>query len=125
MITVRVGRHEFFTREGSNLRCTVPITFAQAALGDTIEVPGLEGTFQYTIPEGVQSGTVFRIKNRGIVQINTKNRGDYLLTVVVETPRSLSGKQKELLREFESLSQDKNNVQKKGFFDKVRAKFNK
>lgn len=125
LITVRVGRHEFFTREGSNLRCTVPITFAQAALGDTIEVPGLEGTFQYTIPEGVQSGTVFRIKNRGIVQINTKNRGDYLLTVVVETPRSLSGKQKELLREFESLSQDKNNIQRKGFFDKVRAKFNK
>ncbi len=125
LINVRVGRHEFFTRDGSNLLCTVPITFTQAALGDTIEVPGLEGTFQYTIPEGVQSGTVFRIKNRGIAQVNTKNRGDYLLTVVVETPRGLNSKQKELLRNFESTLQDKNSAQKKSFLDKVREKFNK
>ena len=123
LVTIRVGRHEFFTRDGSNLLCTVPITFTQAALGDEIEVPGLEGTFRYTIPEGVQSGTVFRIKNRGIAQVNSKNRGDYLLTVVVETPRNLNGKQKELLRELESISHDKNNVQKKGFFDKMKEKF--
>ena len=123
LVTIRVGRHEFFTRDGSNLLCTVPVTFTQAALGDEIEVPGLEGTFRYTIPEGVQSGTVFRIKNRGIAQVNSKNRGDYLLTVVVETPRNLNGKQKELLRELESISHDKNNVQKKGFFDKMKEKF--
>ncbi|PWL54742.1 MAG: molecular chaperone DnaJ [Clostridiales bacterium] len=123
LVTIRVGRHEFFTRNGSNLLCTVPITFTQAALGDELEVPGLEGTFRYTIPEGVQSGTVFRIKNRGIAQVNSKNRGDYLLTVVVETPKNLNGKQKELLRELESISQDKNNAQKKGFFDKMKEKF--
>ena len=122
LVTVRVAKHEFFTRNGSNLHCTIPVSFTQAALGDEIEVPSLEGTFKYSIPEGVQSGAVFRIKNRGIAIVNTKNRGDYLLTIEVETPKNLSSKQKELLRELENLSQDKNNAHKKSFWDKVKAK---
>ncbi|MBR5519548.1 MAG: molecular chaperone DnaJ, partial [Clostridia bacterium] len=68
------------------------------------------------------SGSVFRIKGRGIAVVNTKNRGDYLLTIEVETPKNLNSKQKELLRELENLSQDKNNAHKKSFWDKVKSK---
>ena len=122
LVTVRVAKHEYFKRDGSDLLVTVPVSFTQAALGDELELPSLDGSFKYSIPEGVQSGTTFRIRNRGIAVINSKSRGDYVLTITVETPRSLSAKQKELLRELESTSQDKNNAQKKSFWDKVRRK---
>ncbi len=124
LITLRVSPHEFFTRDGSNLLCTVPVTFTQAALGDEIDVPGLEGTFKYQIPEGIQSGTVIRIRGKGITQVNSKSKGDYLLRIDVETPKNLNGRQKELLRELASLSGGKNNTQRENFFDKVKRKFN-
>lgn len=122
-ITIRLKKHEVFERDGYDLLCTVPITFSQAALGDEIEIPTLEGPYKYQIPEGTQSGTVFRIRNKGIVQVNSRNRGDYLLKVVVETPRNLSVRQKELLRELGQISSDRNNAERKNFFDRVKNMF--
>jgi len=121
-IEVRVARHEYFTRNGYDLLCTVPVTFTQAALGDNIEIPCLEGKMTYHIPEGTQSGATFRIKSRGITQVGSRTRGDYLLTVIVETPKNLSSKQKELLRSLEKMSDDKNNEKRKNFFDKAKEK---
>ncbi|MBR6740259.1 MAG: molecular chaperone DnaJ [Clostridia bacterium] len=123
-ITVNVRRHEFFDRDGYDLLCTVPISFTQAALGDTVRIPGLDGDFDYDIPEGVQSGTVFRIKGKGIRQPGSKLRGDYRLTVTVETPKNLSSRQKDLLRELEKISDGKkNNSARESFFEKVKKKF--
>lgn len=121
LVTINVQRHAYFERDGANLLCTVPITITQATLGDEIDIPTLEGSMKYQIPEGVQSGTQFRIPKRGLAQINARVRGDYLLTVVVETPRGLTGKQKDLLREFAKQTGDKNYVQKKAFFDKLKS----
>ena len=122
-INIKVKPHEIFQREGFNLVCAVPVTFAQAALGGEIEIPTLEGPYKYQIPEGTQSGTVFRIKNKGIVHVNSKDRGDYLLRVVVETPRNLSVRQKELLRELDQISSDRNNAQRKNFFERMKNLF--
>lgn len=121
-IEVRIARHEYFSRDGYNLLCTVPVTFTQAALGDEIEIPCLEGKMTYKIPEGTQTGTTFRIRNRGITEVGGRGRGDYVLTVVVETPKNLSAKQKELLRELEKISNEKNNEKRKSFFDKLKGK---
>ncbi len=124
-VLIRVSRHAIFERDGSNLLCTVPVTFTQAALGAEIEIPSLEGPMKYTIPEGIQSGTVLRIRGKGITNLNTRNRGDYMLTVVVETPRNLSVRQKELLRELGEISSERNNAKGKSFFEKMKDWLNK
>jgi molecular chaperone DnaJ len=122
-VVVSIKKHEIFSRDGDTLLCTVPISFAEAALGAELEIPSLDGPMKYTIPEGVQSGTVFRIKNKGIQKINSKLRGDYLLTVVVETPRNLNSKQKELLTQLAASMDDKNNTEQKSFFGKMKDLF--
>lgn len=122
-MVVTIKKHEIFSREGETLLCTVPITFSDAALGAELEIPSLDGPMKYTIPEGVQSGTVFRLKNKGIQKLNGKTRGDYLLTVVVETPRNLNAKQKDLLSQLAASLDDKNNTEQKSFFSKMRDLF--
>ncbi len=122
-IEVSIKKHEIFSRDGDTLLCTVPISFTEAALGAEIEIPSLEGPMKYTIPEGVQSGTVFRIKGKGIPKLNSKLRGDYLLTVVVETPRNLTAKQKELLQQLAATMDEKNQTEQKSFFGKMKDKF--
>jgi len=109
-----------FTREGMNVYCDVPITFAEAALGATIKVPTLDGDVEYSIPEGTQSGTVFTLKNKGITEIRGSRRGNFIFTVIVEVPKNLNSKQKELLKAFAETCGEKNNVQKKNFFDKMK-----
>lgn len=123
-VHIRVTRHEIFERDGANLLCTVPVTFSQAALGAEIEIPSLEGPMKFTIPDGIQSGTVLKIRNKGITIVNTKNRGDYLLTVIVETPKNLNSKQKELLRELGKITDERNNAKGKSFFEKMKNLFN-
>ena len=76
------------------------ISFAQAALGDSVEVPTIDGKVKYTIPEGTQTGTIFRLKDKGIPNIRGRGRGDQLITVNVVTPKNLTAEQKELLRKF-------------------------
>ncbi len=122
-VTVTVRPDPLFERDGFNIWCEVPITFTQAVLGDEITVPTVDGKVSYTIPDGTQSGTVFRLRNKGVGYINGSGRGDQYVKVTIEVPKNLSGKQKELLREFDSLSSDKNFEKRKGFFEKLRDMF--
>ena len=124
-VLIRVSKHAIFERSGADLLCTVPVTFTQAALGAEIDIPSLEGPMKYTIPEGIQSGTVLRIKNKGIAVVNSRSRGDYLLTIIVETPKNLNARQKELLKEFGEITSEKNNSKGKSFFEKMKGHFNK
>ncbi len=104
LITVSVKAHPLFEREGYDVLLETPITFSQAALGAEIEVPTLDGKVKYTIPEGTQTGTTFRLKGKGIQRLNSSSRGDQYITVVVETPKNMSREQKELLRRFAEAS---------------------
>lgn len=123
-LTVNVKKHKIFERDGMNIYCDVPITFAEAALGATIKVPTLEGAVEHQIPEGTQSGKIFTLKNKGITEIHGTRRGDLEFRVIVEVPKNLNTKQKELLKEFAESCGEKNNVQKKNFLDKVKDFFN-
>ena len=98
----------------------MPITFAQAALGAKIQVPTLDGAVEFTIPEGTQTGSKFRMKGKGIPYLRSKSRGDEYVTVTVEVPRNLSTRQKEILRGFD---EDRNYKQKKSFYDKMKNIF--
>ncbi|MBP3413211.1 MAG: molecular chaperone DnaJ [Oscillospiraceae bacterium] len=120
LVSVRVKPHEIFTRQGQSVYCEMPISFTQAALGAEIEVPTIDGNVRYTISEGTQTGTVFRLRGKGIPFVNSKSRGDQFVTVVVETPTQLSKEQKELLKQFEQSATDKTHPKRKKFFDRFR-----
>ena len=100
LITVSVKAHPLFERDGSSILFEMPISFVQAALGAEVEVPTLDGKVKYTIPEGTQTGTTFRLRGKGVPYLNGSGRGDQYVTVNIETPKNLSKEQKELLREF-------------------------
>ena len=99
-IEVNVKPHQLFTREGYDVYLEMPITFAQATLGDKIQVPTLDGKVEYEISEGTQTGTVFRLKGKGIPKLRSNARGDQYVKVTVEIPKKLNDKQKELVRQF-------------------------
>lgn len=125
IIEVRVKTHNFFTREGNDLYCEVPISFAEAALGAEIKIPMLGGGFEkITIPEGTQSGKSFTLKGKGIVDINNpKRQGSVIVTANVETPRNLTPEQKKILRSFEETFGKKNDDSgREGFFSKIFSK---
>lgn len=122
-VTVSVSKHKIFERKGMDIYFDVPVTFAEAALGATVRIPTLEGTEDYTIPEGTQPGTVFTLKNRGVTEVQGSRRGSLNFRVNVEVPKNLSAKQKELLKEFADSCGEKNNTQKKSFFDKLKDTF--
>ena len=118
--------HEIFRRDGIHVLCELPITFAQAALGAEVEVPTLDGKVKYTIPEGTQTGTTFRIRGKGIPVVHSKNRGDHLVTVVVETPTHLTKEQKELLRQFDEKNEaTKHQPKIAKFFERIKQEFEK
>jgi len=122
-IVVRVRPHEIFQRDGNDILCEIPITFVQATLGDELVVPSLDGRIKYKIPEGTQSGTVFRIKAKGIPNLKGYGRGDLYVKVVVEIPKKLNDKQKELLTKFADISGEDIHQQRKTFFGKVKDVF--
>jgi molecular chaperone DnaJ len=122
-IQVIVKKHPFFERRRNDLICQVPISFAQAALGAMIEVPTLEGREQLEVPRGTQSSDVLRIRGRGMPDIGGRSRGDELVEVVVETPRHLTGRQEELLREFAEIEHEQVSPRRKNFFEKLRDYF--
>ena len=99
-VTVSVRPHHLFERNGYDLYCEVPLTFPEAALGTELKVPTLDGEIDYKIPAGTQSGTVFTVRGEGIQKINSRGKGDLRFAVVVETPKGLNSKQKELMKEF-------------------------
>jgi len=105
-VTVSVMHHELFEREGNAVLLTLPITFVQAALGTELEVETLDGKVKYSLPEGTQTGTIFRLKGKGIPNLRGNGRGDQYVTVKVTVPTNLSKEQKELLQKFADLSGD-------------------
>ncbi|MEW5899654.1 MAG: molecular chaperone DnaJ [Bacillota bacterium] len=122
-VYLNVRPHRLFKREGNDIICEVPISFAQAALGDELEVPTLEGTAKIRIPEGTQHGTEFRLRGKGIPDLNGYGRGDQYVRVKVVTPTRLTERQKQLLREFAILSGENPGGESKGFFEKVKDAF--
>lgn len=120
IIEVRVAEDKIFTRDGNNIFCEVPISFAEAALGAEIDIPILGGgTEKYDIPEGTQTGTSFTLRGRGIPDINSGRKGDLIITVAVETPRNLNSEQKKLLKEFATSLGESNNKAKDSWFKKL------
>ena len=122
-VVVHVREHPLFTREGNDIICEVPISFTQAALGAEIDVPTPHGKMKMKIPAGTQSGNVFRLKGKGVPDLRGYGHGDALVRVVVETPRKLTAKQRELLEEFAKVSGEEVHPISKGFFDKVKEMF--
>ena len=121
IITIAVKPHHIFEREGYNIFCEIPITFVEAALGAEIDVPTLENSEKFKIPEGTQTSTVFSLKNRGIQSVNNaKQRGDLYFKVIVEVPTELSEKQKNALKEFADNCAAKNHTKKESFFKKFK-----
>ncbi len=118
LITVMVQPHELFRRDGVDVFCEAPITFTQAVLGAELEIPTIDGKVKYSIPEGTQTGTVFRLKGKGIPVLNGRGRGDQYVTVTIETPRSLNKEQKEALRKFSETLGENNYEKRKSFFKK-------
>ena len=122
LVSIRVRPHELFTRDGANIHCEMPISFAQAALGAEIEVPTLDGKVRYRIPEGTQTGTTFRFKGRGVQYVGYKNRGDQYVTVNVEVPTHLTKAQKDLLRKFDDAAAGAHS-KKTSFAEKMKRMF--
>lgn len=122
-VDITVKPHPVFKKENNDIICEVPITFPQAALGAEIEVPTLEGKIKMKIPPGTQSGRVFRLKGKGVPDIHGYGRGDEHVIIKVVTPTNLTERQKELLREFEAISEETNAPSIKGFFEKVKNLF--
>ena len=123
VIEVRVKDDKIFTRQGNNVYCDIPISFTEAALGAEIDIPTLDGkTEKYNVPEGTQTGTRFTLRGKGIADINTKRKGDVVITVVVETPKNLNTEQKKLLRDFAETLGENNTGKERSFFKKL---FNK
>jgi molecular chaperone DnaJ len=120
-VVFRVRSHEFFERNEDDIYCEMPLTFAQAVLGDEIEVPTLHGKVKLKIPAGTQTGTKFRLRGKGVPNVRGYGQGDQHIQIRVITPTKLSAKQKELLREFSSLSGvDAPDEQHDSFFAKVK-----
>ena len=122
-IVVGVKPHKLFQRDGFNLLLDFPISFVTATLGGDVEVPTLSGPIKYRIPEGTQPGTEFRIRNAGIQMLRGNGKGDLILRARVEIPRRLNSKQKDLLRQFEETTSDREYDNRKGFMDRVKELF--
>lgn len=122
-LNIRVKAHPLFKRQGNDVVCEVPITFVQAALGAELEVPTLDGKVKYTVPEGTQTGSVFRLKGKGIPFLRGNGRGDQYVKVNIDVPKKLNEKQKALLKEFSELGGDEVHEQRKSFFDKMKDAF--
>lgn len=123
IITVYVKEHELFNRDGYDVYCEVPLTFAEATLGAEIVVPTIDGKVSYDIKPGTQSETVFRLKGKGIPHLKRYVRGDQYIKVKVEVPKNLTKKQKELIREFDDSTEEKSHEKKKGFMDMLKNMF--
>lgn len=120
-VVIHVSEHERFERQGSNLYASVPVTFAQAALGAEIFVSTLDGQQQLKIPTGTQTGTVFRLKGQGVPALGGRGRGDLFVSVTVVTPTTLTREQKRLLEQLAEV--ETKDLEDKGLMDKVRDIF--
>jgi len=122
-VFIHVREHEIFQREGNDLLCEVPIAFTQAALGSEINVPTLSGKAQIRLPAGTQHGTVFRLKGKGVKDIQGHGQGDLRVKVIVEVPTKLTGAQRQKLEEFAHECDESVNPQSRSFFERARSFF--
>lgn len=122
-VSVTVRPHELFTRSGNDIFCEIPISYAQAVLGDKVTVPTIKGKVEYEIPEGTQSGTKFRLRGEGAKYLGRESYGDQYVTVVVEVPKRLTKQQKELLKKFDDCLEEKNQAKRQNFFEKLKRRF--
>ena len=122
-VYIFIRPHELFQRRGNDVLIEIPITFVQASLGGTVQVPTLDGAVDLKVPAGIQTGTVLRVKGKGIPNLRGSGRGDEHVRVKVTTPQKLSSKQKELLKEFAALSGDAVNPEQKSFTEKFKDLF--
>jgi molecular chaperone DnaJ len=122
-VVLHVAEHEVFKRDGDDLHCSIPIAFTQAALGAEVDVPTLSGKAQIKIPAGTQSGTTFRLKGRGVKNVQGYGLGDLLVSVAVEVPTKLNSAQRAKLEEFAHLCDDSVHPQGRGFFEKAKGFF--
>lgn len=125
-VEILIKPHDIFSRDGDDLHTELPVSFVTAALGGEILVPTLTGETRITLPEGTQSGKTFRLRGKGVKNLRTGEPGDMFLHIAVETPVSLSAKQKNLLREFEASLKDggdKHNPKTQSFFDRMKSFF--
>jgi molecular chaperone DnaJ len=123
-IFLSIAAHEFFQRDGADLHCRVPVSMVTAALGGEFEVPSIDGAkSRVKVPAGTQSGRRFRLQNKGMPVLRSKQAGDMYVQVVVETPQNLTRKQRDLLAEFEKLSSQDTQPESAGFFAKVKDFF--
>lgn len=124
IVLINIKPHEKFERDGSNLYYEQQISFVQASLGDTIDVPTIDGEVELKIPQGTQSETVFRLRGQGMPILRRNSKGNLYVTVKVVVPQKLSDKQKELLKEFAEISGEEIHTYEKGFFDKFKEAIN-
>ncbi len=122
-IVLGVKQHPLFLREGENITCRVPISFAQASLGASLDVPTIDGRVRMKVPPGTQSGRVFRLRAKGLPSREGKGRGDQLVTVHVEVPQELNERQRQILKEFDALMGKDAEPEQRGFWDKVKELF--
>ncbi len=123
-VFITVEPHEIFEREGDDILLDLPISFSEAALGCKKEVPSLlSHACRLTVPEGTQTGKIFRVKGEGFPNVHGQGKGDLLVRIFVETPSKLSERQKELLKEFGTLENPANMPKRKGFLDKIKDLF--
>ncbi len=125
-VEIRIRPHPVFQRDGDDLHCEIPVSFAKAALGGEVEVPTLNGKASFTLPEGTQSGKTFRLRGKGIKGVRSGYAGDLFCHIVVETPVKLTERQKDLLQEFEKLTTaggSKHSPHSKSWKDKVKEFF--
>ena len=122
-IVLTIREHDFFVRDGYDLRCVMPISFPQAALGAEIEVPALDGAVTLKVPEGTQSGRELRVRGRGIPHLNERGRGDLVVQVVVQIPKKLTRAQKELVTQLAESLTVENKPASPGLLDKMKDLF--
>ena len=129
---MQVQEHEFFRRDGMNLFCEIPVNFTTVALGGEIQVPTLDGNETVKVPEGTQTGTTLRLKNKGMPDVNGRGRGDLFATVQVQTPRKLTKEQRKLIEElgkalpkdkFEPRPRGEDEQDERNLFDRVKDMF--
>ncbi len=122
-VVLHVKEHPFFEREGKDLYCVVPISYPQAALGSDITIPTLEGETVLKVPEGTQTGTSFRLRQKGVPVLNGRGRGDLFVEVKVQTHSKLSKRQRELLEELDSIGKIDNKPERRSLMSRVKEIF--
>jgi molecular chaperone DnaJ len=122
-VVIHIKEHEVFEREEDNLYCEVPVSFATAALGGEVRVPTLEGKASLKVPAATQSGTIFKLRGKGIPSLSSSARGDLMVRVLVEVPAKLNAEQRRKLQEFADLCGEDNTPMHKSFFEKAKDFF--